>query len=95
MSDDERVELLRSRYDGKTLAICVNGILHGPDLGPWEIIWSRVTDERIHEDFVPFADVVRVLRAATREKTGPVDELKEALHALFSKHPRLREETER
>ena len=44
---------------------------------------------------IPLADVARVLRASLGKKTGPVDQLKDALHALFAKYPRLREEVER
>lgn len=42
------VELLRSKYDGKTLAICVAGYRHGPDLGPWYVVAQWPLDDRLH-----------------------------------------------
>lgn len=34
------VEILRSQYDGKTLAVAINGLRFGPDFGPWTILKS-------------------------------------------------------
>jgi hypothetical protein len=49
------VALLRSQYDGKTLAVDVCGIRHGPDLGPWEVVWTRPLDDRISREIAMLA----------------------------------------
>jgi hypothetical protein len=41
------VELLCSKYDGKTLAVCVGGIRHGPNLGPWDVVALWPLDARL------------------------------------------------
>lgn len=33
-----KVEILRSQYDGKTLAVSINDTRFGPDLGPWTVL---------------------------------------------------------
>ena len=62
------VELLRSKYDGKTLAICVGGIRHGPDVGPWEIVWSKPLDTRVSRPSTAY----RRLIAAARTVVGTI-----------------------
>ena len=44
--DAKTVELLRSRYNSQTLAMSVDGILHGANAGPWDIVKSWEMDER-------------------------------------------------
>lgn len=57
MSEQKKVELLRSQFDGETLAISVDDIRHGPDAGPWTILRSWPLNERV----MPSAPVDMVL----------------------------------
>jgi hypothetical protein len=47
MAEPVCVELLRSQYDGKTIAVSVAGIRHGADAGPWTVVQRWQLDDRL------------------------------------------------
>ncbi len=44
------VELVRSQWDGKSLAVNVAGYRHGPDAGPWTVLASWPLDQRFTQE---------------------------------------------